>query len=251
LRKRKRNYIGLISSVKAEGNLFIRNLRYLSKGKNSHFNFYEGAILKKDIVYCISGIGKTNAAHTATVLIQNYSPSFIINFGVGGSYPLSGLKTGDIAIATKEIYGDEGVLTNRGFQDIEVIGIPLLKKGKKRYFNEFELNNRLVKTALKASKTVAKAKAGTFVTVSTCTGKRVRSFELRDMYNAICENMEGAAVAHICTMYGTPLLEIRGISNIVDTRDITKWDIDYPSLQCQKIIMEILKTEKTSLRQKR
>jgi len=37
--------------------------------------------------------------------------------------------------------------------------------------------------------------------------------------------MEGAAVAHICSMYGIPVIEIRGISNIIEDRDMKKWNI--------------------------
>jgi hypothetical protein len=50
------------------------------------------------------------------------------------------LKAGDIAIALKEIYGDDGVVTSRGWEGIKEIGIPLVQKGNKKYFNEFPLN---------------------------------------------------------------------------------------------------------------
>jgi nucleoside phosphorylase len=41
--------------------------------------------------------------HAAT-LHRKFSPSAVINFGIGGAYP-SGAEIGDIAIADKEIYG--------------------------------------------------------------------------------------------------------------------------------------------------
>ena len=54
--------------------------------------------------------------------------------------------------------------------------------------------------------------------------------------------MEGAAIAHICAMYDIPMIEIRGISNIVENRDIKKWDIQLASENCQMAVIELIKT---------
>jgi futalosine hydrolase len=35
--------------------------------------------------------------------------------------------------------------------------------------------------------------------------------------------MEGAALAHVATLYDVPFLEIRAISNAVEDRDFTRW----------------------------
>lgn len=251
MKYKKGSFIGLISSVSPEGKYFIRDL---TKEKiTTYLTFYTGKIVDKEVVYTISSIGKTNAAHAATLLIQNYSPRLVINFGIGGAYPSSGLKVGDIAVATKEIYADEGVWLKDGFHTAEVIGIPFLVKGRRKYFNEFPLDKRLIKKAVKASNPVTclrlrrmsldtKIKLGSFVTVSTCTGTLKQARELEKRFNAICENMEGAAIAHICAIYRTPMVEIRGISNIIEDRDTGKWDLKLAAENCQKVVMELLKT---------
>ncbi|GFP22068.1 futalosine hydrolase, partial [Candidatus Hakubella thermalkaliphila] len=99
---------------------------------------------KTNIIHIISGIGKTNAAHAATLLIEKFSPSAVINFGIGGAYPSANLRAGDIAIADKEIYGDEGLWLKDGFHKTDEIGIPLLKKDRKKYFNEFPLDRKFI-----------------------------------------------------------------------------------------------------------
>ncbi|MCG2813516.1 MAG: hypothetical protein L6245_02435, partial [Thermodesulfovibrionales bacterium] len=83
-------------------------------------------------------------------------------------------------------------------------------------------------------------KSGTFVTVSTATGTGRRAREIEKRFDAICENMEGAAVAHVCAMYGIPMLEIRGISNIVEDRDRSKWDVKTAAENCQKTVLTFL-----------
>lgn len=239
------NSIGLISATKTESSIILRRLK-----KDNFGYFYIGKFGKNNIVHVISGIGKTNAAHAATLLIEKFSPSFIVNFGIGGAYPSSGLGIGDIAIATKEIYGDEGLWLEDGFYTADSIGIPFLKKGRKKYFNEFPLDERLLSKAakiipprpplLKGGWGGYKIKSGPFITVSTCTGTNKRAKELEKRFNAICENMEGAAVAHICAMYGIPMLEIRGISNIVEKRDMGKWDIKTAATNCRRVVQEFL-----------
>ena len=239
--------IGLISATEKESRAILKTLRRI-KGKSLALPVYQGKIGKTNIIHIISGIGKANAAYAATLLIEKFSPSAVINFGIGGAYPSANLRTGDIAIADKEIYGDEGLWLKDGFHKADEIGIPLLKKGGKKYFNEFPLDKSLVKKMFKLSKLLTfnsqlltNIESGAFVTVSTVTGTGRRAREIEKRFNAICENMEGAAVAHVCAMYGIPMLEIRGISNIVEDRDRSKWDIKTAAENCQKIILALIK----------
>ena len=40
------------------------------------------------------------------------------------------------------------------------------------------------------------------------------------------EAMEGAASAHVASLYKVPMIEIRVASNFVGERDKTKWDME-------------------------
>ena len=220
--------------------MFSNKFRPAGETLPGHPAFTGGAIAGKRVFFGVSGIGKTNAAHAATVLIEKFSPSCIVSFGIGGSYISSGLRVGDIAVAEKEVYADEGVLLKDGLHSFEITGIPLLKVRGRKYFNEFPADRRLSRLALKASGTVAHCKSGVFLTVSACTGTGKRAGELAEKFVPICENMEGAAVAHICRIYGIPFVEVRGISNIVEDRDMKKWDIELASENCQKAVLQFL-----------
>ncbi len=241
---KKTTYIVILSSVPAEGTLFTRKLKNISKKRTALPGIYTGRIFDQNLIYGISGIGKTNAAHAATLLIRDYAPSLMILFGIGGAYPSTGLAVGDIAVATREVYGDEGVETPNGFHGTDFLGIPLLKRRSTTYFNEFPLDSRLAKKAASNARSISAVKSGVFVTVSTCSGVRKRARNLQKKFNAICESMEGAATAHLCAIYGVPLIELRGISNVVEDRDAGRWDIQHASDNCQQAVMNILRSLK-------
>ncbi len=209
--------------------------------------FLQGRISGREAVLCAAGVGKANAAHAATLLIARFSPEAIIIFGVGGAYPSSGAKTGDIALASEEIHGDEGVLTPEGFKDTEYIGIPLVQKESALFYNRFPSCKKRLAAALKvlsSPKMGGRIHTGRFVTLSTCTGTSVRARELEGRYHALCENMEGAAAAQAAMLHGIPWLEVRGISNIVEDRNVKKWDIPGAARLVQEAVLRIVEAWK-------
>ena len=238
----KKGIIGLISAVPSEGEgLFSKPAG--PDQKKYPLTMDEYSVYSRQIVHTVSGIGKVNAAHAATVIIKSHAPSLIINFGVGGAYPSSGLEIGDIAVATREINADEGVLTEDGLKTFDLIGIPLVIAERKKYFNEFPVGKDRLRKIMNrmASSDEFKIKRGPFATVSACTGTTKRALELEKRFGVICENMEGAAVAQICIMYQTPMIEIRGISNLVINRNRKNWDLGLASKNCQTLLIELLK----------
>jgi futalosine hydrolase len=172
--------------------------------------FLQGLLKDRPVVICICGIGKTNAAHGATLLLERFHPTFICVIGVAGAYPSAGLAIGDIVIGEKEIYGDEGLLLETGLETMNTIGLPLAVIGAIRCFNEFPLH---MPEELRGHR-----HKGFFVTVSACTGTLKRGREIETRFGALCENMEGAAVAHVCLLNDVRVAEIRGISNVIENR---------------------------------
>jgi len=202
---------------------------------------FRGDMDGSSVIFSHCGVGKVNAAHSATMILEKYDVDVLILFGIGGTYQDSGLNIGDIAVAESENYGEEGVLVKEGWNSMEFTGFPLLKK-EKEYYNTFPLDANMSWLATNASKDCGfNVKSGNFVTVSQCSGTRKSGELMKKRFNGLCENMEGAAAAHICAMYGVPMIEVRGISNIIEDRDLKKWNIDLAALNCNKVIMELVR----------
>lgn len=188
--------------------------------------FHEGKIASCSVVAAVTGVGKVNTAMGLTMLIQRYRPSLIINTGCAGSYPGSGLSIGDLAVATGEIYGDEGVEAPVGWLSLEKLGLPLYDRQRQRFFNEIPLPAHLAERITAIGRQLGHVvKPGKFITVSTCSGTETRGIALATRFGAVCENMEGAAAAHVALCHGIDCLEVRGISNFVEDRDMSRWNI--------------------------
>jgi futalosine hydrolase len=189
------------------------------------------------IIFIVTGVGIANAAAATTSMIHLYSPDLLVTTGCAGAYPGSGLAIGDLALATTEVFADEGVADPEGWHSLEYMKIPLLDRHGARVFNEVTLSPQAADHAMRTARQGAiTLHRGTFLTVSTCSGTRSRGKELSARFGGICENMEGAAVALVAARFGIDCLEVRGISNQVEDRDLSRWDIPLAVTNAQDFI---------------
>jgi futalosine hydrolase len=231
----------IMAAVPLETALLEQILGNTGRMKTAAFDYAEGVIGTQPLLICAGGIGKINAAAATAALIERHHPRMVINIGCAGAYPGSGLSIGDLVVATNELLGDEGVLTSAGWHDMAYMGIPSFTRGSRKYHNDIPLSRHAAEKAMQlADYYGVKLVRGRFVTVSTCSGSRQRGEELSRLFGGICENMEGAAVAQICLRYGLDCLEIRGISNHVEERDMKKWDIPRAVEAAQRFVLKYI-----------
>ena len=164
----------------------------------------------------IVGFGPVEAALNAYRLLQGRkAPVFLV--GLGGAYPGSGLKPGDLALATEEIYGDLAVCQEHLLRDFAP-GLPVKKV--------CPLVHPLAeKAALLLEEAGFDLELGPFVTVSCATRDPFRGEILAFRYSAIVENMEGFAVARVAQEMDLPLIELRAVSNLIEDPG-RPWEID-------------------------
>jgi len=238
--------IALLAAVPEETNLIRAALQDFAQESVNGTALISGTISGKKITLAHSGIGKAAAAATAVSLLSSCQPEALLLFGCGGAYLGTDLALGDLALASGEIFGDEGVATPEGFRDLAETNLAMRPAPEKLY-NNWPVDNELhdwAKPLLQAHATENKIKlrSGPFVTVSTCTGSTVVATEIEQRTKGLCENMEGAAVSLACQQLSTPLLEVRGISNLVEDRDTSRWDLPAGMAAAQRAILKLLKS---------
>lgn len=184
------------------------------------------------VALVVGGCDKVNASHALTCVLLAGCPALVLQVGVAGAYPGSGLSVGDLALATEEVYADTGVLAPEGWRSAQAIGLPLARVGEHVYGNVFPLDSGLVGAALRVVQEAAwpeprpRITAGRCLTSSLVTGRVADGRALAERWHALAESMEGAAAAHVCVLHGVPFLEVRGISNLVADRDKAGWDLN-------------------------
>lgn len=237
--------IALLAAVPFETDLLRAALAPCEVIDFHGYHLYRGRLGSVTVELLHSGVGKANAASAATLLLQR-GPEAILMVGCGGAYATSGLQVGDLALASSEIFGDDGVITPAGFLDPRAMGLPpLVTTAAGAFYHEYPVSApwlERTQTALEAFSAEAGVKlaSGPFVTVSTCSGTAAVGTTVEERTGGICENMEGAAVALVCTRHGIPFCEVRGISNLVEDRDPSRWQLQRGARIAQQALLALL-----------
>jgi len=176
----------------------------------------EGTLFGRDVAILRTGFGPVSAAIEVTRFLAAERADAIVNVGIAGAYPASGLSVGDVACAETEQYGDLGAETPDGFLEARALGHPM--------------------PAMRLDLFPAKRRAP-FVTVSTCTGTDARARAIAERTGGAVESMEGAAVVQAALAHGIPVGEVRGVSNAVGDRDRDAWRIEEAAEAAQEAVL--------------
>lgn len=161
----------------------------------------------------VSGVGAVAAALATQTALAGVGSDLVISAGIGGAFASSGLKVGDVALASEIVQADLGAWDGERFLPLAELGLEVAPGNAGR----FPCWPGVLKLDLPC---------GPFVTVSSVTGSAVGAQELlRRVPGALVEGMEGAGVAHAALLAGVTVAEVRGVSNLVGPRDRAAWRI--------------------------
>jgi futalosine hydrolase len=193
----------------------------------------------------ITGPSVFNAAHALTIALEKRKPKIIIQAGIAGVFKESNLNIGDITIATEERYIHAGVEKAASYETPDNLPFELIDKisstesgcyhlDKKYIEKTFQvLSNSRISNECRISK-------GPVITVSTITSEQTTASNLYKTFSPNMEAMEGAASAHVASLYNVPFLEIRSGSNYVGQRDKNKWNIPLAKKRISQALSSII-----------
>lgn len=165
----------------------------------------------------LSGVGKANAAGATARTLATGAYGAVINLGVCGTLPGSPATIGDVVLATRSFFADEGVESEAGttWQPMAALGFPTAIDGD-GVAGDPELMPLLRPLV---------AQAGVIATVSTCSGTDARAAAVVKRTRAIAEAMEGAAVLLSAARLAVPGVELRVVSNTTGERGSQMWEL--------------------------
>lgn len=198
----------------------------LIKNKRDIFDktFYIGTINKKEVVIVKSNVGKVNSARGAQMLIDNFDIRIVINIGTSGSVD-NNLNIGDVVVADRLYQYDFDVTAfGRKLGEIENIGECIYTD--KNILNKIS-KDLIVGGIASGDKFITRMEDKTFI---------------RDKFNVVCIEMEGASIAQVCYLSNTPFLVIRSITDKLDGTsevDFVKF-LEYSSRKVANILKDII-----------
>ena len=147
-----------------------------------------------------SGIGKVNAARSTQVLIDTMDVDYILNVGVAGSVSKDVNKC-DVVVAEKLVQHDFNLkVFNRERGEIPNIG---------KYMN---CDKKLVELA-KTINVETNVHFGVVASGDIFISDEKMGLKINTKFNALCVEMEGAAIAQVCQLCKVPFLVVRTISD--------------------------------------
>lgn len=195
--------IGIICAMKIEAEAIAASLSDTRTETVSGVEFTVGKRYGKEIVLAVCGIGKVFAAICTEAMILKFNPTLIINSGVAGTLT-DKLSIGDIAIAKSLVQHD---------MDTSPLGDPVgLVSGINKIY--FDADAAAVTAFEKAAASVgAKSVVGTIASGDQFMSDTEKKNAIRDRFQAIACEMEGAAIAHVAYVNGIPFAVLRAISD--------------------------------------
>lgn len=199
--------IGIIGAMDVEVKELIESMDNIKKEIISGIVYFEGTLHGKNVVVAKCGVGKVHAAVCAQTMILKYKPDAILNTGVAGSLN-SDLDIADLVISDNVVQHD---MDTSGLGDpvglisgVNLINIPCSKS--------------LVEKIEQSAKTLERTNVvvGTIASGDQFICNQDRKEYIVKHFDALCAEMEGAAIGHVCFLNNVDFCIIRAISDKAD-----------------------------------
>ena len=191
--------IGFIFALDEELEAFKNKLDVVKENEIYDLKIYECNYKNVDCYLIKCGIGKVNAGRVTQILISEYNVDYIINMGVAGSVTKD-INTLDVVVGEKLVQHD---------LDVTLFGH---EKGEIPYTGKFFSSDaKLVDIAKK----IGNVNVGVIASGDQFISDQEQGEKIHEDFDALCVEMEGAAIAQVCSLCNVPFIVIRAISDSI------------------------------------
>lgn len=178
----------------------------------SHFRLKVGEnyLGKNQVFVLVTGVGMVATAFAMGRILAQGSFDFAMNAGIGGSFT-SDILIGDVVRVTQDRFSELGAMDGPSFLSIDDLGFgsSLVSPLGCEYLDNLLSGER----------------CASGITVNCVHGRDEAISSIKERVNPDVETMEGAAFFYACNQAQVPSVQLRAISNYVERRDKSRWNI--------------------------
>lgn len=193
--------IAILAAMPVEFKLIWEKMKNSQECICAGFRFWQGELEGKAIILGECGIGKVNAALATQILIERFSPTVILHSGIAGGLS-SEIQHTDLVAAQDLAYYDVRKEQMEGV-------FPYCS----RFKTNPELTQTIVKIAKENNQTIWQ---GTIVSGDSFINDSIKKKEIQKTWDALCVDMESAAIAHTAYINNIPFAVVRCISDLAN-----------------------------------
>ena len=226
--------LGIIGAMREEVETLVEKLQAVKTQTHAWSTYYEGKLEGCDVVVVQCGVGKVNAAMCAQILCSVYGVTHLVNTGIAGSLNAD-LDIGDLVVSRDAMYHDFDC-NAFGYPSGKVPGMDVIA---------FPADEALMDKAFAAAEEVnpGHTKIGRVASGDQFVASKELKEKIIALTQALCTEMEGAAIAQTAYRNGVPFVILRAISDKADDSA----DMDYPTFEriaahrCASVAMNLAK----------
>ena len=226
--------LGIIGAMQIEVETLVARLEHKKETVHAKSVYYEGTLEGLEVVVVQCGVGKVNAAMCAQILCSCFGVTHIVNTGIAGSL-CAELDIGDLVVSRDAMYHDFDCV-HFGYEMGRVPGMDVVA---------FPADEQLMGFALAAAEAVnpGHARTGRVASGDLFVAEKAAKNRIIEKTNALCTEMEGAAIAQTAYRNGVPFVILRAISDKADDSA----EMDYPTFEriaahrCASVVMNLAK----------
>ena len=210
--------LGIIGAMREEVETLVEKLENVSTQVHAWSTYYEGKLEGCDVVVVQCGVGKVNAAMCAQILCSCYGVTHLVNTGIAGSL-CAELDIGDLVVSRDAMYHDFDC-NAFGYPHGKVPGMDVIA---------FPADEKLLEAAYAAAEAVnpGHTKVGRVASGDQFVASKELKEKIIRLTQALCTEMEGAAIAQAAYRNGIPYVILRAISDKADDSA----EMDYPTFE--------------------
>lgn len=191
----------------------------------SGFDFYINEYKGNKIINACCGIAKVNAALCTQVMIDNFSPDYVINAGVAGGMNTA-VKVCDIVISTEVLPHDLD---------------PHFLADYPPYCAVFKADDKIMDTAEKVcGEFSVNSFRGRIVSGEQFISDSAVKAAIQEKFAPYAVDMESAAVGHCCFLNEMPFASIRCISDNADDEGAMSFD-EFEKIAAKRVAEIVLR----------